>query len=543
MSATAESVPAASTPRGIEEGRKLAAGKGTLSLSADVVIVGSGASGAVLAAHLVEAGRRVILLEEGPYIPSAEYGRMRPSQTMRKAWREGGMSFAIGVGDTPLINLHMGRCVGGSSVMTGGVCFRTPDHVLHEWVTELGLTDLSPERMAPYFEIVERDSHVETVPEAMRAPGTVRFGEGAKKLGYTLSPNQRNTDGCNGRSRCNFGCPHGAKLSVDLTYLPRALAQGAELYSDCLVEEILLEGDRAVGVRGRLLDAEDRPRRRIEVRAPQVILAAGGVHTPRLLMDSGFHERLDTIGCGMTVHPSFRVMARFDDPVYGWRGALQSAHSHAFSEDRITLMSVFVPAGVLAATMPGVGPDHTRRAELTPHLAVFGGMVHDEPGGRIHPRRSVLGWLGMLGGREPLMTYEMSRRDRKSVSRLLQVLADTFLAAGAREIFLPILGPRGHGDGKFGGYTADGLRTLDLDGVPGKQLECASQHPLGTCRMAVSRDHGVVDDHGRMFGLRGLYIVDASVLPSSLGVNPQISVMAMATRLAFKIRERKEVVL
>ncbi|MFO0574096.1 MAG: GMC family oxidoreductase [Polyangia bacterium] len=529
---------AAPADRRIEHGRDYLDGRGVLRLEADVVVVGSGASGAVVAAELAEAGQRVLVLEEGEHLPAEQLGRLRPSETVRRAWREAGMCFSVPVGDSPPINVMVGRCIGGSSVMTGGVCFRTPDEVLDEWVHEHGLKDLSPARMAPFFDEVERRSHVEVVPAELRSRSTMLFAEGARRLGYELVPNQRNTKDCCGCSRCNFGCPHKAKWSVDLTYLPRALAAGAEIFSDTAVERVLTYGEQAVGVRGRLLDAHGHRHRRFEVRAGRVVLACGGMHTPRLLFDSELDEGLPALGQGVTLHPSFRVMARFDQPVHGWRGALQSAHSNAFFHERITLMSVFVPTGVLTATLPGIGPDHLAQAAQVPYLAMFGGMIHDDPGGRLYPRRSLLGrFAGMLGGGdEPLLTYAMSRRDRAAVSRLLRVLGETFFAAGAREVYLPVLGGV---QGAHGGLTADQLRGLDLDRIPAGRLECASQHPLGSCRMGTSREHAVVDARGQVFGLRELYIVDSSVLPTSLGVNPQISVMAMATRLAHGLRERR----
>lgn len=513
------------------------------TLDTDVLIVGSGAAGAVVAAELASSGQRVLVIEEGPYLPANALGQMRPSESMRRGWREAGMTFAMNVGDSPLINVMMGRCVGGSSLMTGGVCFRTPDEVLHEWVHGHGLSDLSSERMRPYFEEVEQRIHIETVPEEMRSRSTVLFDQGARRLGYQLVPNRRNTDGCCGCSRCNFGCPHGAKLSVDLTYLPRAIAAGARVLSDCRVDRILFEGAQATGVAGQILEqhgAEGRARRPFVVRARRVILAAGGVHSARLLLDSGLGDGLPALGRNLTLHPSVRVMARFDERVEGWRGALQSAHSEAFSRHRLTLMSVFVPPGVVAATLPGVGLDHARRADLAPYTAVFGGMVHDDAGGRVHPTLSLRGLLGRLVSREPVLSYEMSRRDRIALSQLLRVLGETFFAAGAREVFLPVLGGAQHFGarvGPYGGVDADALRQFNIDRVPAHLIECTSQHPLGTCRMGTSPDHAVVNDRGQVFGLRELYVVDSSALPTSLGVNPQVSVMAMATRLAWRMRD------
>lgn len=543
MSAASGSSVSASPAPGVEHGRDYAGGAGELVLDADVVIVGSGASGAVIAAELAEAGQRVLVLEEGEHFPPEQLGRMRPSETVRRAWREAGMCFSIPVGDSPPINMMVGRCVGGSSVMTGGVCFRTPDEVLNEWVAEHGLRDLAPARMAPFFEEVERRSHVEEVPASLRSRSTLLFEKGAQLKGYSLHPNRRNTSGCCGCSRCNFGCPHQSKWSVDLTYLPRALAAGGRILSDCAVERVLFHGERAVGVSGRLLDGARRRRRRFTVRAGRVVLACGAMHTPGLLSASGLGEKLPALGRGVTVHPAFRVMARFDEPVHGWRGALQSMHTNAFFHERITLMSVFVPTGVLTATMPGIGPAHHARAEAVPHLAMFGGMIHDDPGGRIYPRRSLLGLFA--GGEEPVLSYEMSRRDRAAVSRLMRVLAETFFAAGAREVFLPVLGGVRPGDerkgttGESGGLTADQLAAVDLDRIPAARLECASQHPLGSCRMGSSADTAVVDERGQVFGCRELFVVDGSIVPTSLGVNPQISIMAMATRLAWMLREER----
>jgi len=501
---------------------------GNLKLDADVVIVGSGAGGAVVAAELAEAGQRVVVLEEGPHCPASEYQNMRPSQHMRKVWRDGGMTVAVGVGDSPIINVTMGRAIGGSSMLTGGVCFRTPASVLDHWERELGLSELTPKGLEQAFEAVERSVHVETVPEDMRSRSTQLFGLGAKQRGFELKPLRRNTKGCHGCGRCNFGCPHGAKMSVDMTYLPRALRAGAQVWSGCLVEELIIRGDRAAGVRGRLLGSPGgrsgwrRGRHReLEVRAPRVVLAAGSYHTPLLLLRSGVGVRSGQVGRNMTLHPGFRMFARFEEEVQGWQGALQSAYSDAFEDDRITLVSLFVPPGVLAATMHGFGPEHRKRAEQVPHLAVFGGMIHDAGGGTV--RRGP--------GREPVVTYRMAKEDRAAVPKLIRATAETFLAAGAKEVFPPILGQEG--------VDADGFRKLDLDHIPSSRLECSSQHPLGSCRMGSSPQSSVVDPDGQSWDISELYIADGSVVPTSLGVNPQLTIMAMATRIAWKMRERR----
>ncbi len=486
-----------------------------LELDADVVVVGSGAGGAVVAAELAEAGLSVVVLEEGPFVSIAAQGRTTPSESLRTTWRDGAMTMMIGLGDTPHINVTMGRCVGGSSTLTGGVCFRIPGHVLAEWRARRGLPEFTEAALEPHYARVEKRVHVEEVPISMRSRGTRLFAEGARKLGYELEPMRRNTRGCNGCGRCNFGCPHGAKLSVDQSYLPGAIDHGATVVSDAKVARVLFRGDRAVGVEGVLA----RRRMPFRVHARRVVIAGGAAFSPGLLARSGIRNA--HLGRHVTVHPAFRMLARFEERVEGWSGALQSAYTGAFERERITLTGLFVPQGVLAATMPGIGPRLLERVRDIPHLAMFGGMVHDEGGGSIH--------RGL--GSTPLMTYRMAREDRPVVPRLIRIMANTFFAAGAKEVFLPVFGQDG--------MTADQLARFPLEQVPLARIECSSQHPLGSTRMGPDGDHAVTDTWGRVHGARNLFVADGSVVPTSLGVNPQLAIMTLATRIAARLVETR----
>jgi len=495
--------------------------QGAQHFDTDVVVVGSGASGAVVAATLAAAGQRVMIVEEGPYIRAIDHAGMRPSMSMRNAWRDGGMSAAIGVGKSPLINVTMGRVVGGSSMLTGGVCFRTPGYVLDSWVKKHGLTGLDEASMRPWFEQVERDIHVEDVPVSMQSRATSLWGEGAQKIGGDIQPNRRNTRGCTGCSQCNFGCPHGAKLSVDMTYIPAALRHGAIILSDCLVDKVTTHRGRAAGIQGRLLNGpKGKAKDRVTITARRVVLAASAAFTPMILQRSGIAKRSKALGKNMTLHPSFRMIARFDENVDGWKGAMQSAHSTSWEHQGITLMSVYTPPPVVISGIPGVGPDFMQRAGSLRNLAMFGGMIHDQGGGRV---------LRTLG-REPLMLYKMAAQDRVSLARLVRVLGDAYLAAGARELYLPILGHKP--------VDADAFQKLDLERISPARYECSSQHPLGTTRMGTDARHAVVNVEGETFDLNELFIVDGGTLPSSLGVNPQLSIMAMALRFAHKMLDK-----
>jgi choline dehydrogenase-like flavoprotein len=487
----------------------------------DVVIVGSGAGGAVVASILAEAGYSVIVLEEGPYYTPEQYGAFRPTECMRRIWREAGLLAAFGLGQTPVIGLSAGRCVGGSSVLTGGVCFRIPSDVHERWDRELGLNDLAENHFESAYRDVERKIRVREVPEDMRSRSTDKFVEGAARLGVPMHSMRRNTDGCVGNARCNFGCPSRAKMSVDVSYLPTALAHGARVVSDALVTRIVVERGRATGIEGKLLDAADGgPGSAFRVRAGTVVVACGTLHTPILLGKSGLGKKATALGRNVTLHPAVRVSALFDDVLDGWNGALQSVYSNHFADDGITLVGVYSPVNVLAAGLPGLGPAHRRIVADTAHHGVFGALIHDEGGGTVRAGT----------GREPILTYRMAPQDLVRLRRAMAILAEMAFAAGAREVYSPIFG---HGPVR----SLAEMRRL-VETVDARRIECLAFHPLGSARMSNDIRRGVVKPSGETYEVRDLYVADGSILPTSIGVNSQLPIMAMATRIGWQLAER-----
>jgi choline dehydrogenase-like flavoprotein len=497
-------------PRGFDEG-------------CDAVVIGSGAGGAVVATQLAEAGRRVIVLEEGPYFSAAEYQGWKVSDSVRRLFREAGMLTAFGVGETPIITITLGRAVGGSSVLTGGVCFRIPGEVHDRWVHDLGLDELSERALEAAYDDVERRLSVREVPMAMRSESTHRFVEGAAKLGVAMRSVRRNTgDDCEGNARCNFACPAGAKRSVDVAYLPVATARGARVVSDALVRRVIVEHGRAAGVEGVLLGgASGGPSHRFRVRAPVVVAACGTLHTPLLLFASGLAGRAGVLGQNITLHPAVRVVARFDERIDGWNGAMQSAYSDHYAAEGIKLMGVYPPVNMLAAGMPGVGPALRRRVRDLPRCGVFGAMIHDEGGGRVRPGP----------GREPILSYSMAPRDLSRLRRAITILTEIAMAAGAREVLTSIFGfPPVR--------SVDEARAMERARYDARRIECMAFHPLGSARASNDPRRGVVDQSGECFDLPGLFVADGSILPTSIGVNSQVPIMAMATRIAWRLAER-----
>ncbi len=505
----------------ILHGRELS---GPLEESVDVVVVGSGAGGAVFAAQLAEDGKSVLVLEEGPHYTPEEIRAMTPSQVLRRMWRDAGMYAALGVGQTPVISLAMGRNVGGSSVHTGGVCFRIPSAVHHDWVKGHGLPELSEAALEAAYLDVERRVHVVEVQPHERSRSTQKFAEGAAKLGVEFKNLRRNTDGCEGNSRCNFGCPKGAKMSVDLSYLPGAIARGARLVSDAQVERVLFDGTRAVGVEGWLTGPPGHygaRKHRFKIHAKIVVVACGTVHTPEVLANSGVRSK--HLGRHITLHPAFRMGGLFDEPLDPWNGAMQSAYSDHYEHEGITFVGMYPPVNVLSSGLPGVGPSHRAIVRQNRSIAVQGGMVHDEGGGVLH--------RSPLGGREPLLTYEMVPRDLARVRRAITLLGEMAFAAGAKAVIPPIFG--------LDPITSlSALRALETSPPDARKIECMAFHPLGSAKMSNDPRRGVTDVWGAVYGMKGLYVVDGSVLPTSIGVNSQVPIMSMATRLAWAVRDR-----
>jgi choline dehydrogenase-like flavoprotein len=487
----------------------------------DVVVVGSGASGMTVATILAEAGHDVLVLEEGPYYRHEDIGRFEPSTSLRRLFREAGMVAAVGVGQTPIISLTLGRAVGGSSLLTGGVCYRIPSAVHACWVEEHGLEAVRERGLAAAYDEVERRIQVREVPETLRSKSTNRFVEGAQRLGYTMRSLRRNTgDDCEGNGRCNFGCPAGAKRSVDVAYLPSLVAHRGRVVSDALVEEVVVRNGRACGVRGRLLGGRNgAPSYRFEVEARAVVVCSGTLHTPELLSRAGL--RSHALGRLITLHPAARVVATFRDKLDGWDGALQSCYSDDLESEGILFNGVYTAVNVIAAGLPGIGPTLLERTRKIGHLAMFGTMVHDEAGGHVT--------AGI--GREPTLVYGMAPRDLMRLKKGMRVLAEIALEAGAEQVILPIFGMPAITSRKQ-------ALEMERDPLDARRIECMAFHPLGSARMANDPRRGTVDESGECFAARGLFVADGSILPTSIGVNSQVPIMAMATRIAWRLDER-----
>jgi choline dehydrogenase-like flavoprotein len=302
-----------------------------------------------------------------------------------------------------------------------------------------------------------------------------------------------------------------------VTYVPQALQAHATLFCEAQVRELLIERGRVVGVvaeaRARLNGSG--PRRRLVVRAPVVVLACGTYGTPAFLLRSRLANDSGQLGRNLSLHPALAVSALFEDSVRGWDAIPQGYWIDEFRDEGLTYEGGFTPLDLFAGATDGHGPAFTELMEHFDHLALFGFMVEDTSRGRVR--------LGP-GGRA-LVTYSVNRQDLAVMKRGMVTLAEIYFAGGARRVLPPV-----HGWAQLDDLS-DLERFRRADYRP-RDLSISAYHPLGTARMGIDPRSSVVGADHAVHGVPGLYIVDGSSVPSSLAANPQITIMAMATRAA-----------
>ena len=481
--------------------------EGRHTFDADVVVVGTGAGGATAAARLRAAGRDVLMLEEGGLHRVDSY-TTDPTTMIRRLYRDAGTAMILG---HPPIIFAEGRCVGGSTVINGGMSWRAPARVLEHWQRDLGLDATGPREMARHFDEAERILHVEPNHEDTFGKNTHLFLKGAAALGWPVARAPRNMNRCVGLNNCALGCPTGAKQGMHVTQVPAALHGGAALLTHARVSKVVWRGSRAVGVSGRLIDDRGRSRGRFTVRAKLVVLAAGARHTPGILRRSRVRAR--PIGQGLHTHPNAKCVGVFDERFDPWIGTHQAFHIHHFLEEGILIGYAAIPPGLLAAAMPGLGPENAEKMALYNHMLTAATLVEDDTEGRI-----VMG-----PDREPYMVQTLGDADLERLHRGVALTAELLFAAGARKVFTPFADlPTLDGPGDVA-RIATRPRVRDT-------IELMTVHIMGTARMARDAAAGATDASGAVFGVEGLVVADASVLPSSIGVNPQETIIAMTLR-------------
>jgi choline dehydrogenase-like flavoprotein len=475
----------------------------------DVVIVGSGAGGAVAAATLAEAGLDVIVLEAGHSYARDNYPS-DPLEAISSLYRDGGLTVAEG---RPPIPVPVARAAGGTTVINSGTCFRAPQPLLEQWRDRYGVA--WADRLDPDFAEAEEFLHVTPLdPERMGRNGQLAM-EGAAAIGASGGPIARNAGNCVQCSSCPFGCRIDAKRGMHVSYLPRAVAAGARLRTGVDVRRILVENARATGVRAIAAgpSAQNGARRPYTVHAREATIIAGGAFgTPELLLRSGLGG--DQVGRNLHIHPACWVGARYEEEVRGWEGVMQSYYVDEWKHENVLLEATFTPLPFGGAWLQGSGREHQEAILNFGNIGSIGVQLTDESSGRVGLDRR-----GLLRAR-----YRLSDEDAQRIIFGIARAAEIHFAAGAKEVYpnigrVPVLRPGGVAE-----FEATRFKPAEL------RLEAF--HPQGTTRIAATPAGGVCASDGSVHGVKNLHVADASLFPTAVGVNPMMTIIAFARRIA-----------
>ncbi len=479
---------------------------------ADVCVIGSGAGGAVLAKELTDRGYKVVILEEGGFFTADDFGQDVVTMT-KKLYRGGGVINTFG---WPPILVPVGKCAGGTTLINSGTCFRTPDSVFDKWVDQFGLHTWTSKEMQQHYSSVENQIGMALAQDTVQSKSARFFEKGVKRLGHELKPLLRNVPNCCGSGVCCFGCPTNAKESVNINYIPLALDQGAKLYTNCRAYKIVHHKRHATEVLAEFKDPKTYKRTgKLKIRAKIIVCAAGSLHTPVLLKQSKVPNPSRQIGHNLTLHPAAKVMALFEKEVKGWKGIPQGFYCEGLKQERVALEGIFLQPAFAASTLLLSGAQHREVMEQYNNLALFGMMVSDTTRGRV--------LKGIKG--HPVPIYNINRADLPKYRRGIQFLVDAFFQAGAKKVFLPLHTlPQLDRD--------EGIKPIIELKLRNKDLDLQAFHPLGTCRMGADPREAVIDPLARVYGLDNVFIADGSIFPTSLGVNPMLTIMAAARKIA-----------
>jgi len=495
------------------------------SLSADVVIIGSGAGGGVSAEIFAAAGYQVLLIEEGPLKTARDF-KMREKDAYPQLYQESAGRKTL----DKAINILQGRSVGGSTTVNWTTSFRTPEQTLLHWKNNFGIEAHNQKSLTPWFETMGQRLNIEPWKVPANANNQT-IANGAEKLGWSYSSIARNVKGCANLGYCGLGCPINAKQSMLTTTIPAALKAGAKLLYKARVERINYQRGRVTGCELVAMDdfGQPMPNRNISVVASLVILSGGAIGSPAVLLRSQVPDPHKLIGKRTFLHPTVISAAVMPEAVNGYAGAPQSIYSDHFLWPDNDDMGFKIEAAPLhplltSTVLTSFGQQHFDLMQQFPHIQGSIALLRDG-----FDERSVGGEVILDDYGYPKLSYELNDYFWSSARKALLAMAELQFAAGAEQV-LPL-----HLYSQP--YTDWGQAKSAIEELPMKSLKALvfSAHVMGGCAMGSDPKRSVVDEAGRFHHLKGLYIFDGSIFPTSIGANPQLSIYGMVAKLASEL--------
>jgi choline dehydrogenase-like flavoprotein len=504
-----------------------------LEIRADICVVGSGAGGSAAATIAAEAGKTVVVLEAGSFITPKKMTQREEQMLPQLLWEAGGRSTA-----DRAVRIHQGRAVGGSTMHNLNLCARIPAPIRRSWSAHRGMKYLPEERWEVLYAEVEAILGVSEIPAALRNRHNSLLLHGCRELGWKGGALRHNRSGCLGSGYCLLGCMYDAKNNALKMLLPRLVAAGGEVLTNCQAIVVEHDGGQVRGVRAAAMDPiSRRPMGTVRVQAQTVCLAASATGTPAILLRSSVPDPSGSTGRSLRVHPALLAAGEFDEPVRAWEGIPQSVEctelldfERAHPPDggaepagvaRTWIVPAFAHPVGTATMVPGLGGEHRTLMESYERLAVFTSMLHDRTSGRVRPR-------GDFGIR---IDYWPDEADRRELTAGLAACARLLFASGARRVHVPTTPLQSY-------ERSDSLGPLDtLELSPGT-LDITAVHPMGSVPMGDDPERAAVGSDGRHHHLNGLWVADGSLFPSSIGVPPQLSIYAMGLHVGRALTSR-----
>jgi choline dehydrogenase-like flavoprotein len=493
-------------------------------IECDYLVIGSGAGGSVMAAELAERGYKILVVEKGELVKTEDYGNSEA---------EGISRFYDGSGTTTTddlgVSILAGSTVGGGTTVNWMTCLDPPPEIMKLWAEHFGFRGVAQDRFQASLYAVRQRLNVTSAHSQLNLQNR-KLLDGCRHFGFASSRIERNAKDCGDCGYCGFGCRAGAKQDARQTYLVDACRLGVELLHGCEVKSLVRDGSTATHALAQMKD-EDGERRNLKIKFRAAVVACGAIHTPALLLRSGFMN--PHIGQNLKLHPATAVAAYYDEPIMAWQGAPQTIVCDEFANldgmhHGVRLEVAPVHPGFGAMALAWKNPQHHKRLMQSLHrMANTIVIARDTGTGKVT--------LDKRG--QPKIEYTLNRADEEHLLFGAERAIEMHRAVGAKRI----LGPH-HSALEFDNQMTDKEfnrrlnRMHQLGGAPNR-LGLYSAHQMSTARMADSPLRGAVDRKGRCYDAQNVFVCDASIFPTSIGVNPMITVMTVSHMLAQTIRD------